>query len=42
MGNLYKDSKINLKVRIEVVQASSNGESVFDAVGWPSENGGDS
>ena len=42
MGNLYKDSLIKFKVRIEIVQASGNGASAFDAAGWatPVETGG--
>lgn len=41
MGNIYKDSTITVHVRLEVVQANNNGDTVFDAVGWaaPSEGG---
>ena len=41
MGNMYKDSRILLTVRMEVVQARYNGENVLDAVGWatPTEGG---
>ena len=34
MGNIYKDSTITVKVVFEIVQASNNGDSVFDASGW--------
>ncbi|MBO5479908.1 MAG: hypothetical protein J6A63_01805 [Clostridia bacterium] len=34
MGNIYKDSKMRVIVRIEVVQASNNGENVLQATGW--------
>jgi len=41
MGNMYKDSTIKIKILLETVQASNNGETVFDAVGWSSaEEGG--
>ena len=42
MGNLYKDSTILLKVRVEVVQANSNADSAIDAYGWsePAAEGG--
>ena len=41
MGNIYKDSTITVHVRLEVVQANNNGDTVFDAVGWttPEEGG---
>ena len=35
MGNLYKDSRISLSVRMEVVQSNYNGDTVFEATGWP-------
>ena len=34
MGNLYKDSTILLKVRLEAVQANNNAENPVDAYGW--------
>jgi hypothetical protein len=34
MGNLYKDSVITVKTRIESVQSNNNGDTVFDAEGW--------
>lgn len=42
MGNLYKDSRINFTVRIEIVQASGNGNSALTATGWaePTSEGG--
>ena len=44
MGNLYKDSTITFKLRMETVQANNNGAGVIDAVGWselsPEEGGG--
>lgn len=44
MGNIYKDSVVNVKVRFEVVQANGNGDTPFEAVGWPtlSEGGASS
>ena len=42
MGNMYKGSKIKVKVTFEVVQASGNGTDVFSATGWTgSLEGGD-
>lgn len=38
MGNLYKDSVVNIKTRLETVQANNNGATVFDAVGWVTSN----
>jgi hypothetical protein len=42
MGNLYKDSRINFTVRIEIVQVSGNGTSALTAKGWaePTSQGG--
>lgn len=41
MGNIYKDSTIKVKILLEAVQSSGNGDTVFDAVGWASaEEGG--
>lgn len=41
MGNMYKGATVSVKVVFEIVQAEGNGETVFDAVGWPaSEEGG--
>lgn len=34
MGNIYKDGKMHVTVRIEVVQANNNGENVLQATGW--------
>lgn len=34
MGNLYKDSTVNFKVRMEIVQANNNGASAKEAQGW--------
>ena len=34
MGNLYKDSTIYVKTRIEVVQANNNADNPIDAYGW--------
>ncbi|MBE7068322.1 MAG: hypothetical protein E7381_03375 [Clostridiales bacterium] len=34
MGNIYKDAKLFVTVRIEVVQANNNGDSVLTATGW--------
>jgi hypothetical protein len=35
MGNIYKDSVVEVKVRFEVVQANGNGSTPFEATGWP-------
>ena len=44
MGNLYKDSTITFKLRMETVQANNNGAGAIDAIGWselsPEEGGG--
>ena len=40
MGNIYKDSTVKVKIRLETVQASNNGETVFDAEGWASAGQG--
>ena len=41
MGNIYKDGKIFVTVRIEVVQANNNGANVLEARGWATpEQGG--
>ncbi len=43
MGNIYKDSTVKVTVLLETVQASNNGDSVFEASGWASgEEGGGS
>ena len=44
MGNLYKDSTIKFKVRMEVVSTNGNGTDPIDALGWstPIVIGGDS
>jgi hypothetical protein len=34
MGNIYKDGKMHVTVRVEVVQANNNGEDVLQATGW--------
>ena len=40
MGNLYKDSSIQLEFTTHAVQANNNGTSFLDAAGWPEETGG--
>lgn len=40
MGNLYKDSRISLTVRMESVQSNHNGATVFEATGWPASSEG--
>ncbi len=35
MGNIYKGATVKLTVLFEIVQANGNGETVFDASGWP-------
>ena len=40
MGNIYKDSIIEITVLFEMVQASNNGATVFDAVGWTTSSEG--
>ena len=44
MGNLYKDSTIKFKVRMEVVSTNGNGTDPINALGWstPIVIGGDS
>jgi len=41
MSNLYQKSKVYYTVRLEIVQSNNNGATVFDAVGWPVEEGGE-
>lgn len=36
MGNIYKDSTMKIKVRLEAVQAANNGSNVLEAIGWTS------
>ena len=36
MPNPYRKSKVEVIVKAEAVQVKNNGETVFDAVGWPS------
>ena len=38
MDNLYRESTIKFNIRIEIVQASGNGETVLDAQGWSTPN----
>ena len=40
MGNIYKDSIVKITVLFEMVQATSNGATVFDAVGWTTSSEG--
>ena len=40
MGNIYKDSVIRVKVMLEMVQTSGNGDNVFEAEGWTSGSEG--
>ena len=40
MDNFYKGATISVKVTFEIVQATDNGETVFDAVGWPGDTEG--
>ena len=41
MGNIYKGATVKFKLTFEAVQATENGETVFDAIGWPmAEEGG--
>lgn len=42
MDNFYKGSTAYVKVRVEIVQSNNNGTSPFDAVGWPTSEGGES
>ena len=42
MSNMYKNGKVHFTVRLEIVQSNNNGATVFDAVGWPAEEGGES
>lgn len=38
MGNEYQNCTANLIVSAEAVQTANNGETVFEAVGWPANN----
>lgn len=38
MPNPYRNSIVEVIVKAEAVQSKNNGETVFDAVGWPSAN----
>ena len=41
MANIYKGATVEVSVVFEIVQAEGNGETVFDAEGWPvAEEGG--
>ena len=40
MGNIYKDSIIRIRIVFEIVQATNNGDTVFEAVGWATETEG--
>lgn len=42
MDNMYQEGKVDFTVRLEIVQSNNNGATVFDAIGWPSEEGGKS
>lgn len=35
MGNMYQESKAIIKVTAQATQVANNGETVFDAAGWP-------
>lgn len=35
MGNEYQNSKATIKVNVQATQVKNNGESVFEAAGWP-------
>ena len=35
MGNIYKGATVKIHVRFEIVQANGNGNTVFEATGWP-------
>lgn len=41
MGNAFKKSRIKIDVTAYGVQAANNGDSPFDAQGWPLEGGND-
>lgn len=38
MGNMYQESNVRIKVKASAVQYANNGNSVFEAAGWPDEN----
>lgn len=38
MGNLYQQSKATVKVEVQAVQVANNGDTVFEAQGWPTAN----
>ena len=37
MGNIYQKSKARVDVKVHAVQAANNGDTVFDAAGWPAD-----
>ncbi|MBR5285932.1 MAG: hypothetical protein IKU30_03455 [Clostridia bacterium] len=37
MGNIYQQSKAIIKVFAQATQTANNGETVFEAAGWPAE-----
>ena len=37
MGNIYKGATVKIHVRFEIVQANGNGNTVFEATGWPAD-----
>lgn len=38
MGNIYQDSKLDIIIQAQGVQAANNGSNVLEAAGWPSSN----
>lgn len=40
MENIYQDSKADINVYVQAVQADNNGEDPAAALGWPAEEGG--
>lgn len=37
MGNEYQECTVQIQVTVQAVQKANNGETVFDAAGWPAE-----
>ncbi len=38
MGNIYQDAEVLIVIKAYATQKANNGQSVFEASGWPSEN----
>ncbi len=38
MGNLYQNSRVNIQISAQATQVANNGETVWEAAGWPQKN----